>query len=100
MTNKAARIQRRLFGTTGDARQVDLYTITNSNGLEARIMPYGGVVVSLYVPDRTGNLGDVVLGYDNLDGYLRRGAYLGALIGRYGNRIANGRFSLDGREYK
>jgi len=100
MTDGNARIERRLFGTTGDARRVDLYTLINANGLEARIMPYGGVVVSLSVPDRDGNLGDVVLGYDNLDGYFRRGAYFGALIGRYGNRIANGRFSLDGREYK
>jgi aldose 1-epimerase len=63
-------------------------------------MLYGGVVVSLRVPDRRGNLGDVVLGYDQLDRYLKKGAYFGALIGRYGNRIGNGRFSLDGQEYK
>jgi len=62
-------------------------------------MTYGGIIVSLKVPDRDGNLGDVVLGYDNLDGYLEASPYFGAIIGRYGNRIANARFTLDGVEY-
>jgi len=100
MTKDKARIQKQVFGTTADGKQVDLYKLTNANGLEARIMTYGGVVVSLRVPDRQGNLGDVVLGYDQLDGYLKKGAYFGAIIGRYGNRIGHGRFSLEGHEYK
>ena len=99
MTNEKPRIQKQVFGTTTDGKQVDIYTLTNANGLEARIMSYGGVVVSLRVPDRHGKLGDIVLGYDQLDGYLKKGAYFGALIGRYGNRIGKGRFSLDGHDY-
>src|ERR1051325_3168973 len=67
--------------------------------MEARIMTYGGIVTSLKVPDKNGNFGDVVLGYDNLDGYIKSTPYFGALIGRYGNRIANGKFSLDGQTY-
>jgi aldose 1-epimerase len=63
-------------------------------------MTYGGIVVSIKVPDRNGKLGDVVLGYDNLKGYLRDNPYFGALIGRYGNRIAKGRFTLNGTQYQ
>jgi aldose 1-epimerase len=100
MSKQMQRIWKELFGTLTDGRLVDIYTLTNANRLEARITPYGGVVVSLRIPDRRGDLGDVVLGYDQLDGYLKKGAYLGALIGRYGNRIRGGTFSLDGREYK
>jgi aldose 1-epimerase len=100
MSKEKPRIQKQVFGANTDGKQVDIYTLTNSNGLEARIMSYGGVVVSLRVPDRQGRLGDIVLGYDQLDGYLKKGAYFGALIGRYGNRIGSGRFSLDGHEYR
>ncbi len=64
----------------------------NANGMTARIMTYGGIVQSLMVPDKNGNFGDVVLGYDTLDGYLTNSPYFGALIGRYGNRIAKGHF--------
>lgn len=96
-----AHIQKQAFGKTADGKAVDLYTLTNTNGVEARIMTYGGIVVSLKVPDRNGKLEDVVLGYDNLEGYLKNNSpYFGAIIGRYGNRIAKGRFSLNGREYK
>ena len=70
------------------------------NGLEAKITNYGGIVVSLTVPDRSGKLGDVVLGYDTLNGYIANSPYFGALIGRYGNRIANGRFTIEGVEYQ
>jgi aldose 1-epimerase len=87
------------WGKTPDGAGVDLYTLTNSKGAEARIATYGGVVVSLRVPDRTGTLGDVVAGFDSLDGYLTPPPYFGAIIGRYGNRIAGGRFSLNGVEY-
>jgi len=94
------KIDKQAFGKTADGTAVDLYTLTNSHGVEAKIMTYGGVVTSLKVPDKNGKLGDVVLGYDHFDGYLKRGSYFGAIVGRYGNRIAKGRFTLNGVEYK
>ncbi len=87
------------FGKLPDGTPVELYTLRNSHGMEATIMTYGGIVTSLKVPDKNGQFSDVVLGYDNLDGYLKSTPYFGALIGRYGNRIAKGKFSLDGVEY-
>jgi len=87
------------FGKTLDGTAVELYTLLNSSGMEATIITYGGIVTSLKVPDRNGKFDDVVMGYDNLDGYLANSPYFGALIGRYGNRIANGKFSLDGHTY-
>ena len=92
-------IKKQSFGKTADGTPVDLYILINHNGAEAAITNYGGILVSLKVPDRKGNLGDVVLGYDSLDGYLNDKAYLGALIGRYGNRIAYSKFTLDGVTY-
>jgi aldose 1-epimerase len=92
-------IPKEPFGTTPDGQAVDLYTLRNHSGAEARIMTYGGIVVSLKVPDKNGHLGDVVLGYDNLDSYVKNSPYFGALIGRYGNRIAKGHFTLDGTTY-
>lgn len=86
------------FGRMSDGAGVDLYTL-KSGRLEAAITNYGGIVVSLKVPDRTGKSADVVLGFDNLDGYLKKNPFFGALVGRYGNRIANGRFTLAGHEY-
>src|SRR5262245_32212442 len=80
-----ARIQKQPFGKTADQKGVDLYTLTNTNGMEARIMTLGGVVVSLKTPDRNGKLGDVVLGYGSLEGYLAKPVYFGCIIGRYGN---------------
>jgi aldose 1-epimerase len=100
MTQAQTRIKREPFGKTADGTPVELFTLRNSSGVEARIMTYGGIVVSLKVPDRAGKLDDVVLGYDTLEGYLKdNGPYFGALIGRYGNRIAKGKFTLNGREY-
>lgn len=87
------------YGKLADGAQVEVYTLTNANGLEAKIITYGGIVTSLKVPDRDGNLGDVVLGYDKLDDYVRNSPYFGAIVGRYGNRIAKGKFSIDGKEY-
>lgn len=87
------------FGQTPDGKPVTLYTLRNSNGIVATICNYGGIVTSLQVPDRNGKLGDVVLGYDNLAGYLKETPYFGALIGRYGNRIAQGKFTLNGQTY-
>lgn len=79
---------------------MELYTLTNSNGVETSITNYGGRVVTLKVPDRAGKFADVVLGFDSLDPYLGNSPYFGALIGRYGNRIGKARFTLDGKEYK
>jgi aldose 1-epimerase len=87
------------FGQAPDGTAVDLYRLTNRHGLLAAITNYGGIVTSLLVPDRQGQLGDVVLGYDTLAGYLAQSPYFGCLVGRYGNRIARGEFSLDGRSY-
>ncbi|OGV72366.1 MAG: galactose mutarotase [Lentisphaerae bacterium RIFOXYB12_FULL_65_16] len=88
------------FGRTAAGTEVNLFTLTNANGVEARITNYGGIVVTLRVPDRAGTMTDVVLGYETLAEYLKVTPYFGCLVGRYGNRIANGRFVLDGREYR
>ena len=87
------------WGMTPEGKTVELYTLRNSKGAEARIMNYGGVLVSLKVPDRSGALGDVVAGLDSFQDYLKPPPYFGAIIGRYGNRIGNARFSLNGVEY-
>jgi aldose 1-epimerase len=94
------KIEKQPFGKTENLTPVDLYTLTNDKGVEARITTYGGIVVSLKVPDRNARLGDVVLGYENLEGYLTNSSYFGALIGRYGNRIAKGSFQLGGTPYQ
>lgn len=86
------------FGVA-DGKKVEIYTLTNSKGVEARITTYGAALVSLKVPDNKGALADVVLGYDTVDGYVSDTAYFGATIGRYGNRIAKGKFTLDGKVY-
>jgi len=88
------------FGQTPDGEDVFIYTLTNSKGLRVRIMNFGATLVSLEVPDRDGNLADVVLGFDDLEGYLKQATYIGVTVGRYGNRIGNARFTLDGVEYK
>ena len=91
--NKAA------FGMTPDGEAVDIYTLTNPQGMEVRAITFGGIITSIRVPDRDGKLDDVVLGFDSLEGYLKNPPFLGAIIGRYGNRIAKGRFTLDGKTY-
>lgn len=96
----AGKIDSQPFGTTRDGTPVSIYSLKNANGLEARITNYGGIVVSLLVPDKNGKFDDIVLGYGTLDEYLKDSPYFGALIGRYGNRIAGGRFSLDGNQYR
>jgi aldose 1-epimerase len=78
---------------------VNVYTLTNATGMDVRITNYGGTLVSIRTPDRHGRMGDVVLGFDTLDGYLHNTPYFGAIVGRYGNRIAKGRFALDGVTY-
>ncbi len=97
----AQTITKASFGKTTDGQSVDIYTLKNRRGMEARITNYGGIVVSLTAPDRDGKFADVVLGYNDLDTYMRPPfPYFGAIIGRYGNRIAKGRFTLNGVEYK
>jgi aldose 1-epimerase len=90
---------RESFGVLPDGRIVDIVTLCNANGMTVRFLTHGGIIVSLTVPDRNAVPGDVVLGYDTLECYLADHAYMGALIGRYANRIANGRFPLDGVTY-
>jgi aldose 1-epimerase len=87
------------FGHTADGAAIELYHLVNANGLEAAIMTYGGTLVSLRVPDRDGTLADIVLGFDSLAPYLGDHPYFGALVGRVGNRIAGGRFTLNGDTY-
>jgi aldose 1-epimerase len=93
-------VKKQAFGNAADGQAVDLYTLTNKSGMEATIITYGGIVVTLKAPDRGGKLDDVVLGCDTVDGYLKDTAHLGALIGRYGNRIGKSSFTLDGVLYK
>jgi aldose 1-epimerase len=92
-------MRREPFGTTPDGVAVDRYTLTSASGVTITVLSYGGVIQSVLAPDRAGALADVTLGYDTLDGYLRDKSYLGALVGRFANRIRAGRFSLDGRVY-
>ena len=94
-----SKMQKQSFGKTEDGQPVDLYILTNKNGVEAAITNYGGTVVSLKVADRNGKFEDVVLGYDNLDGYATGKAYIGATVGRYANRIAHAKFTLDDTTY-
>ena len=93
------RIESAAFGRTGGAN-VQIYTLTNIHGIEARIMTYGAALVSLRTPDRAGRLANIILGFDTLDPYLAGVPYFGATVGRYANRIAKGRFSLDGKTYQ
>jgi galactose mutarotase-like enzyme len=89
-------VTRAPFGTTSDGQAVDAYTLSNAHGLELRVLTYGGIIQSLRTPDRDGRFADVVLGFDSLAGYERSSPYFGAIVGRYANRIARGRFTVDG----
>ncbi|MCD6116753.1 galactose mutarotase, partial [bacterium] len=93
------KITKQPFGQTEDDVPVDLFTLVNETGMEAKITNYGAIVVSLKVKDRKGDYGDVVLGYDSLKQYIDNNPYFGAIVGRYGNRIDKGKFTLDGVEY-
>jgi aldose 1-epimerase len=92
-------IKRSVFGKMPDGQEVNLYTLTNSDGMQVAITNYGGRIVSIMAPDRNGKMADVVLGFDNLQGYLDTHTYFGALIGRYANRIGGAKFTLDGKVY-
>ena len=91
-------VTRTSFGSVA-GQPVELFTLRNANGIELKATNYGGIITSIVTPDRDGKPGDIVLGFDTLDGYLKDSPYFGALVGRYGNRIAKGRFTLDGKTY-
>ncbi|MGE5795939.1 MAG: aldose epimerase family protein [Ignavibacteria bacterium] len=93
-------IDKKLFGTLPDGSKVYSYTLKNSLGMKAEIIEFGAIVRTLSVPDRSGKFSDIVLGYDDLSGYENGSSYLGAIVGRYGNRIAKGKFTMDGKEYR
>src|SRR5688572_12008035 len=93
-------VKREPFGKMADGKAVERFTLTNANGIELKAISYGGIITSLRVPDRSGRFDDIVLGFDSLDGYLKDHPFFGAIIGRYGNRIAKGAFPLDGKTYK
>ena len=97
-TSSKSGVLEKDFGTR-DGRSIILYTLTNSHGVEVRAMNYGGIILSLRVPDRKGQLADIVLGHEKAEGYMPNPPYLGAIVGRYANRIANGTFTLDGKAY-
>jgi aldose 1-epimerase len=83
-----------------DGQPVEMYTLSNANGMRITVLTYGGTIQSITVPDKDGNAGNVALGFDNLDDYVARSPYFGCITGRYANRIARGRFTLDGQEYE
>ena len=95
----AKSMEKKVFGTTADGKTAELYTLKNKNGMQVSITNFGATVVSIVVPDKAGKVADVALGYDDLAGYELNKNYLGVLVGRYGNRIAHGKFSIDGTEY-
>ena len=97
---KMVRVTKADFGKLTDGRAVDLYTLHNRNGMTAKITNLGGIVVELKAPDKKGQFADVVMGFDTPQEYLTKNTYFGALIGRFGNRIAKGQFALDGKTYK
>ena len=93
---RTATVSRTPFGTLPGGTTVDRFTLVNEHGIEVGVMSYGATIMSVRTPDRTGRVDDIVLGFDTLDAYLTRSRYFGAVVGRYGNRIAGGRFTLDG----
>ncbi|MCX2680474.1 galactose mutarotase [Galbibacter sp. EGI 63066] len=96
---ESLEISKSAFGKLPSGEEIDEYTLENSNGMEVSIITYGGIITALKIPNKSGKIEDVVLGYGSLESYLKSSPYFGALIGRYGNRIANGKFSIDGKEY-
>ncbi|MBV8550455.1 MAG: galactose mutarotase [Acidobacteriaceae bacterium] len=94
------QISKQHWGAMASGEQIDLYTLRNQRGMQATITNYGGRLVTLKTPDRNGHFDDIVLGFDNLDGYLHKNPYFGALVGRYANRIANAQFQLDGKTFE
>lgn len=94
------KVKEEIFGTMPDGKPVKIFTLANKNGLKARLIEYGAILVSMETPDKSGKLADITLGYDTLDGWLTNTSYFGSSVGRFGNRIKDGKFSLDGKDYK
>jgi aldose 1-epimerase len=92
-------MEKQKFGTLPDGREVQRFILKNKNGIEVHVINYGGIITHLKAPDKNGTLEDIVLGYDSVEGYLKESPFFGALIGRYGNRIGKGKFTLEGKEY-
>lgn len=95
----ASDIETAVYGKLNDGREVKIFTLTNAHGLVAKVTEYGAILVGIDVPDRNGKMADVTLGYDSLAGWLGSKNYFGSTVGRFGNRIAHGKFTLDGKEY-
>ena len=98
-TAQKGSVNKALFGKTPAGESVDVYTLTNTTGMEVRAITFGGIISSIRIPDRNGKVDDVALGFSTLEPYLKNPPYFGAIIGRYANRIAKGRFALDGHTY-
>ena len=97
---KMMSLDEKIFGHMPDGAPVKLYTLRNQNGVVVKITEYGGIVTEIHTPDRNGSDSDVVLGFDNLDRYVKGHPFFGAIAGRVANRVAKGKFTLDGKEYK
>jgi aldose 1-epimerase len=98
-STKTMKLEHKVFGKTPDGADVKIYTLSNGKGMTARVTEYGAILTELWVPDRNGKPGNVVLGFDNLDRYVKGHPFFGATTGRVANRIAKGKFTLDGKEY-
>jgi aldose 1-epimerase len=96
---KAPSIEKQAYGKLPDGTPIDAYVLTNAHGMQAKVITYGGLLTELRVPNKSGRAADVVLGFDNLEGYLKGHPYFGSNVGRVANRIAKGKFTLDGKEY-
>lgn len=99
MVNKN-EVKEEIYGTMPDGQKAKIFTLTNKNGLVAKVTEYGAILVSMQVPDKTGKLADITHGYNSLEGWLTNTSYFGSTVGRFGNRIKDGKFSLDGKEYQ
>lgn len=97
--NRPSDVTEEIFGSLPDGREVRIFTLSNRHGLRARVTEYGAILVSMEAPDRFGKTADLTLGYDTLDGWLDNSAYFGATVGRFGNRIGGGKFTLEGKDY-
>src|SRR5580693_4022232 len=97
---KGAHVEKAAFGQMPDGTAIESFTLYNSQGASAKLIAYGASVTELHVPDKNGKMGDVVLGFDNMAGYLGNHPHFGGAIGRYGNRIAKGKLVVDGKEYQ
>ena len=96
----AMEVKEDQYGAMPDGKKVKVFTLTNKNGLTAKVIEYGAILISMETPDKSGESADITHGYDNLEGWLTNTSYFGATVGRFGNRIKDGKFTLDGKDYK